>query len=210
MISAAPQYAKGEHRQFRPAGGYPYSTSLPARATLGSLSRTTVSWAVARSILNLLLRASAEQAVEVCRRGYGTTGGASCQVAADRRCLLLKLIGFSALERAVRRTPRCRPFFGLAGRPTLINFNRRQPGSFDLRQCRCSNEWESDADRWIPAYAGMTNRAAGMTNRAAGMTNRVVGMRCTVVGMTNRVVGMRCTVVGMTASGLTIWRQPAP
>ena len=46
-----------------------------------------------------------------------------------RRCLLLKLIGFSALERAVRRTPRCRPFFGLAGRPTLINFNRRQPSS---------------------------------------------------------------------------------
>ena len=76
-------------------------------------------------------------------------------------------------------------------------------GSFDLRQCRCSNEWESDADRWIPAYAGMTNRAAGMTNRAAGMTNRVVGM-------TNRAAGMRCTVVGMTASGLTIWRQPAP
>ena len=37
------------------------------------------------------------------------------------------MIGFSALERAVRRTPRCRPFFGLAGRPTLINFNRRQP-----------------------------------------------------------------------------------
>ena len=31
------------------------------------------------------------------------------------RCLLLWLIGFSALERAVWRTPRCRPFFELAG-----------------------------------------------------------------------------------------------
>ena len=43
------------------------------------------------------------------------------------RCLLLWLIGFSALERAVPRTPRCRPFFELAGRPTLVNYNRRQP-----------------------------------------------------------------------------------
>ena len=32
------------------------------------------------------------------------------QVSESKRCLLLKLIGFSALERAVRRTPRCRPF----------------------------------------------------------------------------------------------------
>ena len=83
-------------------------------------------------------------------------------------------------------------------------------GSFDLRQCRCSNEWESDADRWIPAYAGMTNRAAGMRCTVVGMTNRDAGMRCTVVGMTNRAAGMTNRAAGMTASGLTIWRQPAP
>ena len=62
-----------------------------------------------------------------CIRPLSITTAARSQARKSRRCLLLKLIGFSALERAVRRTPRCRPFFGLAGRPTLINFNRRQP-----------------------------------------------------------------------------------
>ena len=33
-----------------------------------------------------------------------------------------------------------------------------------------------DKNRWIPAYAGMTDRQAGMTDRQAGMTDRQAGM----------------------------------
>ena len=44
------------------------------------------------------------------------------------RCLLLWLIGFSALERAVPRTPRCRPFFELAGGRRLSTITEDNPG----------------------------------------------------------------------------------
>ena len=49
------------------------------------------------------------------------------QIGTLRGCLLLWLIGFSALERAVPRTPRCRPFFELAGGRRLSTFIEENP-----------------------------------------------------------------------------------
>ena len=51
-----------------------------------------------------------------------TLPGARTKGTIGEGCLLLVLIGFSTLERAVPRTPRCRPFFELAGGRRLSTF----------------------------------------------------------------------------------------
>ena len=56
-----------------------------------------------------------------------TTHRGMCADARWGAWLLLGLIGFSTIESAIPRTPRCRPFFELAGRPTLVNIYRREP-----------------------------------------------------------------------------------
>ena len=64
-----------------------------------------------------------------------TLPGARTKGTIGEGCLLLVLIGFSTLERAVPRTPRCRPFFELAGGRRLSTFieeNQEIGFRFDL------------------------------------------------------------------------------
>jgi len=43
---------------------------------------------------------------------------------------------------------------------------------------------------WIPAFAGMTEKATGMTEKATGMTEKATGMIEKATGMTKKVAGM--------------------
>ena len=83
-------------------------TEAPKRTDDGEL-------AAPDSILESPKRNARKIPVQEARRLLVERDGQRCQGCGWEGCLLLRLIGFSTLERAVPRTPRCRPFFELAG-----------------------------------------------------------------------------------------------